>query len=122
MRKNLKPYVVTQLQELNVFQEVAPEYPEKLEELPMVVYQALHSPKLIDLSGDEVTTSWRFVLEIVGDKTAGTLTPLTSQVQELFSNIGFDVRIRDANTPDYIRSIIEMNGTFNNYLNTMTPN
>ncbi|SKA16607.1 hypothetical protein SAMN02745116_02632 [Pilibacter termitis] len=119
---DLKPFIVKTLQGTNLFEKVMPEFPETLSDFPVCIYQAIHSPKLIDMTGSEVTTEWRIILEIYGSKEKGTLSPLSNEVQSIFSQMGLEVKVRDANTVKNTRSILEMSGVFHNDLNIMYPN
>lgn len=108
---NLKAVTTEVLKSVKEIKKVATDYPSEWNVFPTAIYRTMSKPQQVDASGQELQTFWTITVELYG---TGSLTKIANEVMDTFKTIGFTGTIKDANTADLKRVIVEVSAVVDN--------
>lgn len=108
---NLKAVTTEVLNSVAGIKKVATDYPSTWNVFPTAIYRTASKTHQIDANGQELQTFWTITIELYG---TGSLTEIANDVVETFKQIGFTGTIKDANTAELKRVIIEVSAVVDN--------
>ncbi|WP_143463225.1 hypothetical protein [Levilactobacillus enshiensis] len=109
---NVNRDVARILQEISEVKAVHSAYPDKITIFPAAIYQTKRSPFNRDANNVETDTSWTVTIDVF--KQQGSLTAITDEITDKFSQIGFAGSVQQANQAGFNRSIITLTGIVDN--------
>ncbi|WEG74415.1 hypothetical protein [Vagococcus intermedius] len=101
---DIKEITQTLLANINGINKASSSYPTSWQIFPSAIHKTSSKPHFIDFEGNELQSEWNITIELYSDKT---LTDITDHVIQRFSNIGFNLSKKDANTAEMKRVILE---------------
>ncbi|WP_312541425.1 hypothetical protein [Enterococcus sp.] len=118
---DIRPDVVSKLQEITEIQAVRAAFPEEWNKLPCVVYTCESKPAQKNKSSIEYLTNWKIQIELFSNKSG--MADLAKEVQKSVSELGFfDIQVKDANIRGLQRKLINASGVVDNRTLLVTKN
>lgn len=104
---NIKSIIVSVLNEFKAdgtIKKVSMDYPKQWNVFPTVIYRTQSSPHFVDADQEELLTKWQITLEIYHN---ASLTDITNRISNRFNDIGISFVLKEGNTADLKRTILE---------------